>query len=663
VLVYTEMKKHYKKTQRIAGQKKGGKRQETSFTYEAVIKTTSKGIGFTQHPTNKNISVRIEKKNLNTALNGDRVVVILTQDRFQDDFLGRVITVQHRAKTKFVGTVRRENGVMLFYPDDRNAYTPFKLIDPILCKHDDKVFVELRKWNNKNSYPEADIIEIIGKKGLHEVEIRSITLENNIDDTFPKEVENEALYVYSNYEKYSNITNRRDFRGTPTFSIDPSDAKDFDDALSISYLSDGTLEVGIHIADVSFFVTPGSVLDQEAQKRGFSSYLVDRTIPMLPEILSNDLCSLKQDVDRYTYSIWFNMTPEGKILSHDFGRSIIRSQKRFTYDEAQKILDAKSGIFFKELNSLNVIAKKYRAKRMKRGAIDFEQHEVHFELADDGVPLYAYLKERLDTHKLIEEFMLLANQQIANYIYSKYGKKKHPFMYRVHDAPNSERIRDLAEFSKALGHPIKFSQRGYITGRSLNTLFTNVAGTPEESLILTAGLRSMAKAEYTTRNIGHFGLALSAYAQFTSPIRRYPDILVHRLLEHDRLYGTLPFESYSMYETLSNTLSQRELSIIDAERESIKLKQAEYMSARIGKEFYGVISGVSDWGFFVEERDTHAEGLIRLSNMHNDYYIHEPKKYRIIGKRTKTVFSLGDEVRFRVINVDVDKKLIDCSIV
>lgn len=632
-------------------------------TFEGIVRTTPKGVGFVPHPHKESEAVRIEAGNLYTALHGDLVAFEFLPGYARGEQLGRITGVVHRAKTKFVGTVVENERGLAVAPDDRKSYVHILLDTPKGAQPGDKVFVEMLPWSDSRELPRGRLIENIGKKGAHEVEIRSIILEKGIDDTFPKQVEEEAHKIQSTYDSEKHLTGRKDFRTVPTCTIDPVDAKDFDDALSVRFIDDETVEVGVHIADVSHFVIPGSALDMEARKRGFSSYLVDRTIPMLPEVLSNDLCSLKPNVDRLTYSCWFTIRRTGEVLSRDFGKGIIHSKKRFSYEEAQAVLDAGSGEFFRELNALNGIARHSREERMRRGAIDFEQHEVRFELADDGVPLEAFLKERLDTHKLIEEFMLLANREVAEHIYKKYEKKRHPFIYRVHDQPNPERIRDLAEFVCALGHTLEISNKGTVSGKALNTLFTDVAGTPEEDLINTAGLRSMAKAVYSTRNIGHFGLALPAYTQFTSPIRRYADLLVHRLLHEEQQRGTLPQNDYLFYAKLADDISERELSIIEAERESVKLKQAEYMAARTGQEFEGVISGVSDWGLFVEERDTHADGLIRMQNMPNDYYRHEPKKYRVIGEKTKKTYSLGDVIRFRVLSVDVDRKQIDCALV
>ncbi|MCR4274444.1 MAG: ribonuclease R [Candidatus Campbellbacteria bacterium] len=654
-------KKHPHHDRRAHKKKDAPKRSTQRF--ENTIRTIARGVGFVPHPSIEKEDVRIENDNLNTALNNDLVEVELLGKKLRDQHLGCVIRVVHRSRTKFVGNVVEEDDMTFLIPDDRKSYIKILLSKDEKLSIAEKVFVELLPWTDPKELPRGKVIERLGTKGVHEVEIRSIILEKGIDDTFPKAVEDEAEKIHSAYKTENNLVGRKDFRNVPTFTIDPVDAKDFDDAISFQSLPDGTYEIGVHIADVSHFVTPGSALDQESYKRAFSAYLVDRTIPMLPEILSNDLCSLKADVDRLTFSAWFTLVQDGTVLTRNFGKSIIHSDKRFTYEEAQEVLNAGSGLYFKELNTLNTIAKKSRDERMASGAIDFEQHEVRFELADDGVPLSAYLKERLDTHKLIEEFMLLANREVAEHVRNKYGKARHAFIYRIHDTPNMEKIKDLAEFAHALGHTLEISPKGTVTGKALNKLFKDVEGTPEEDLIATAGVRSMSKAIYSTANIGHFGLALPAYTHFTSPIRRYADLIVHRLLDYMNTNGQLPNEDYATYAAIADSISNRELSIIEAERESIKLKQAEYMNARIGEAFDAVISGVSEWGIFVEEMNTHAEGLIRLSDMPNDFYKYEQKKYRIIGQKTHKTYALGDQVRITIKAVDVDKKLIECALV
>ncbi len=633
---------------------------------EATISTTGKGLGFVSHPDFED-DIRIEAGFLNTALNRDLVKVSVHGKRGSQQRTGEVIEVVKRARTKFVGVVEHEQGATFVVPDDKRMYTDIRLEDTKeKLEPGDKVFVELSGWNDPNREPSGKLIEVIGKKGDHEAEIRSIILENGIDDDFPADVAREAEEIWKAHETHTaeDLEGREDVREIPTCTIDPVDAKDFDDALSFKKLSEGAIEVGIHIADVSHYVRPGSALDREALLRAFSVYLVDRTIPMLPEVLSNDLCSLKPDVDRLAFSCFVTLDKNSNLIAYRFAKTIIRSQKRFSYEEAQAMLDAGKGDFFEALSALNTHAKVLRERRMRAGSIDFEQHEVRFELADDGVPLSAYTKERLDTHKLIEEFMLLANKTVAEDAYTTFGGKgkRHTFIYRTHDHPDREKLRTLAEFVKITGHTLELAKNGDVTGQALNHLFDSVEGTLEEDLIKTAGLRSMAKAAYTVQNIGHFGLALPAYTHFTSPIRRYADLAVHRLLFERITKNRLPNDEWMKYHRIAQDISNRELDVIGAERDSVKYKQVEYMSSRIGEVFDGVISGVSEWGFFVAELGTKAEGLVSLKTLTDDFYMLEPKKYRIVGKKTHQTFALGDKVRVRVDAVNLDKKTIDFSI-
>lgn len=634
---------------------------------ESVISTTGKGLGFVSHPDFTD-DIRIEAGFLNTALNRDLVRITLHSGQSGAQRTGEVTAIIKRARTKFVGTIEHEGGAVFVIPDDKRMYTDILIPNPSTALEDgDKVYVEISSWKDPAREPLGTIIEVIGKKGDHEAEIRSIILANGIDDSFPAPVVEEAERIWKAHETHTetDLAHREDIREVPTCTVDPVDAKDFDDALSVKKLPDGTVEVGVHIADVSHYVLPKSALDNEALSRAFSAYLVDRTIPMLPEVLSNDLCSLKPETDRLAFSCFITLNNASDVVSHRFAKTIIRSQKRFTYEEAQQTLDAGAGLFFEELSFLNTHAQVLRERRMRAGSIDFEQHEVRFELADDGVPLSAYTKERLDTHKLIEEFMLLANKTVAETIYHRFGGKgkRHVFIYRTHDHPDREKLKTLSEFVKITGHTLELARNGDVTGQALNRLFASVEGTPEEDLIKTAGLRSMAKAAYTLQNIGHFGLAIPAYTHFTSPIRRYADLLVHRLLFESMEKGTLPNNDWANYNHIANSISAREIDVIGAERDSVKYKQVEYMSSRIGEIFDGVISGVSEWGFFVSELTTKAEGLVSIRGLKDDFYMLEPKKYRIVGKKTKKVFTLGDKIRVKLESVDVDKKTIDFSFV
>jgi len=647
---------------------RGSRKDKTSpHIIEATISTIAKGLGFVSHPDFDD-DIRIEAGFLNTALNRDLVRVTLRPKRGSQQRTGEVTEVIKRARTKFVGVVEHDKGLLFVVPDDKRMYTDILLPETKEKLEDgDKVYVEITKWEDPAREPHGKLIEVIGKKGDHDAEIRSIILENGIDDEFPAAVTREAEEVWNAHEVHTkeDLAEREDVRGTPTCTIDPVDAKDFDDALSVKTHKDGSFEVGVHIADVSHYVTPGSALDKEALLRAFSVYLVDRTIPMLPEVLSNDLCSLKPDVDRLAFSCFVTLDKNSNVTSYRFAKTLIRSQKRFTYEEAQAMLDAGKGDFFEALATLNTHAKVLRERRMRAGSIDFEQHEVRFELADDGVPLSAYTKERLDTHKLIEEFMLLANKTVAEDIYNTFGGKgkRHTFIYRTHDHPDRDKLKTLAEFVKITGHSLDLSRNGDVTGQALNRLFDSVEGTLEEDLIKTAGLRSMAKAAYTVQNIGHFGLAIPAYTHFTSPIRRYADLIVHRLLFERITKNRLPNNEWATYHRIAQDISAREIDVIGAERDSVKYKQVEYMSSRIGDTFDAVISGVSEWGFFVSELSIKAEGLVSIKTLTDDYYLLEPKKYRIVGKKTGRTFVLGDKVRVRVDAVNVDKKTIDFSIV
>ena len=448
----------------------------------------------------------------------------------------------------------------------------------------------------------------------------------------------------------------------PTCTIDPIDAKDFDDALSLQTLANGDYEVGVHIADVSHYLKPGTALDDEARKRATSIYLVDRTIPMLPEVLSNDLCSLNPNEDKLTFSAIFVMSPEGKIKERKFAKTVIRSAKRFTYEEGQVVLDTAQGPFAKELAILNTLAEKLRAEKIKNGAITFENEEVKFELDAAGHPIRIYKKTRTAIHLLIEDFMLLANRSVAEYASGLVKDADGKFVYRVHDLPDEEKLQQLANFLRPLGYHLPLA-KGEIKSGDLNTFLQSVAGRPEEGMIKTAAMRSMAKAIYDMKNIGHYGLAFPHYTNFTSPIRRYPDVMVHRLLEI-YLKGDVPSpELLREYRALAARCSVRELEAQDAERESIKFKQAEFMQDKVGRVYDGIISGLAKWGIYIQEPETLAEGMVKLNDMKDDYYIFDEKNYAMVGERTKRRFRLGDKVRVKVVSAVPAQRLIDFAFV
>ena len=632
---------------------------------ESVITTTGKGVGFIRHESVKEL-VRIEQEFLKTSLHGDRVAVrLLPSPRGEKERRGEVVTILARAKKTLVGTIIRKNNAVFVAPDDRHIYRDIRIPNPPPQVADNtKVFVKLAPWTDPKKDPEGDVIEIIGQKGAHEVETRAILLERGIAAEFPPEVEAAAAEIKRTKGRVTagDLAARRDFRNIPTFTIDPEDAKDFDDALSVVEIPDATYEIGIHIADVSHYVLPGTAIDEEARRRGFSTYLVDRTIPMLPAALSEDLCSLNPHEDKFAFSAVFTVDRNARVRTRWFGKSVIHSDTRFTYEKAQRVLDAGAGPHWRELSALRALGRSLAKRRTSGGAIDFGDNEFKCELDDAGRPLRIYRKERLETNRIIEDFMLLANREVAEFIHR--GEKRRNarmLIYRVHDLPNAEKLEDLALFLRALGHHLPGSRRK-ITAQSINALFRDIEGSPLETLVKTATLRTMAKAAYSTKNIGHFGLGFATYTHFTSPIRRYADLLVHRFLEAE-LHGKHPEQTHArFFEQLAFDLSQKEVASVEAERASIRRKQVEYLAAHIGTERTGIISGVSEWGIFVADSATGAEGLVRLRDMGDDYYVLDAKRYHIRGARKKKTYALGDTVRVKVIAADTDRSMLDFAI-
>ena len=646
--------------------KNGGKHKKTRRNVQGIIAISRRGTGYVRS-SHFDEDIEIRRESLNTALNGDLVDIVIVKKSDKGRLRGEVTTIIERSREEFVGVIEHERGLCFVVPDDKRMYADILIPQEKAHQLETgvKVRVKLTLWNDPKKTPEGEILEVLGPKGDNDVEMSAIVFEHGFQISFPQEVEKEAEALKKEGSIPAHeIEKRKDFRGTVTFTIDPDDAKDFDDALSIAKLSGGDIEIGIHIADVSHYVQPASLLDKEAQHRGTSIYLVDRTIPMLPEVLSNDLCSLIPNKDRLTFSATFIFSKEGIVKSRWFGQSIIHSNKRFTYDEAQKILHAKKGVLHEELMLLNKLAGKLKKERFKRGAIEFDQEEIAFELDKNGKPLKIFKKVRQDTNKLIEEFMLLANREVAEYIYrlTKKNDKDIVFVYRIHDVPNPEKIEELAIFLRAIGHDLH-TKEGIVSAYDINELFRQIAGTPEEQLIKTATIRSMAKAVYSTKNIGHFGLAFKYYTHFTSPIRRYPDIMVHRILKNHLNEVKISAQEFAAYEKLAIKSSQREIEAVSAERDSIKYKQVEYMMDRIGQTFDGIISGVTDWGIYVEEDKTKSEGLIRVSNLGDDFYTFNKKKYALIGERTRHKFTLGDKVKIKLTGADLDAKTLDFVLV
>lgn len=614
--------------------------------------------------------IEIDARDLAGALNGDEVdVEVKGLSLFRGRpgkpsnttrMAGRVVKIRTRAKTNFVATIK--DGLAI--PDDQRFYKPIQVGD--IATEGEKVLVHLEYFDGQIA--KGKILERLGRAGEHRTEMNAIVMEKGFRTDFPAEAEAEADRYEKDHKKIimQELPKRADFRHLDVMTIDPKDAKDFDDALSIRALDDGTFEVGVHIADASYYCAPGTAVDKEARNRGTSVYLVDATIPMLPHQISGGVASLKADEDRLAFSAIFILDNAAKILSRTFTKSVIRSKKRFTYEEAQEVLDTQVGPYLKELNQLFALAKVMRAQRQQEGAIDFGDNEVKFELDEaTGKPLRVIRKIRIDTNWLIEEFMLLANREVAKYV-SKLAEnvpaKKHIFLYRIHDEPKADRIQELQTFVRAIGYEFGRPKKK-INAKDIQNLLEAIKGKPEEHLIRTATLRSMAKAIYTTKNIGHFGLAFEYYTHFTSPIRRYPDMLVHRILASHLGGQPISSSEYEALERMCILASEQEAKAVDAERESIRYKQVEYLMSRIGQTFDGVISGVTDWGLYVEEKESAAEGLVRVRSIGNDFYNYSQKDYALVGERTKSKYTLGDKVKVKLVGADLASRTLDFELV
>jgi len=625
------------------------------------VDITTDGSGYVVPDDEFEKDIYVSARKLHNALHGDKVKVYIYAKKSGRKNEGEVVEILERAKTDFIGVIRISERFAFVAIDDRkmlhDIFVP--LSDLNGAKNGQKVQVTITDWPEEAKNPIGKITHILGEQGENDTEMNAILAQYGFPLTFPAEVEKEANAIPEQVTK-AELKGRKDFRATTTFTIDPADAKDFDDAISFKKLENGHYEIGVHIADVSHYVIPNSALDKEAYARATSVYLVDRVIPMLPERLSNGVCSLRPHEDKLCFAAVFELDDKANIHNEWFGRTVIHSDRRFSYEEAQEVIESKAGDFAEEILKLNELAYILRDKKFKAGAISFESTEVKFKLDETGKPIGVYVKERKDAHKLIEDFMLLANKKVAEFVAKKgKGKQKYTFVYRSHDSPNLETLNNFALFASRFGYKINMKSDKEIA-KSLNFLMEDVEGKKEQNVLTQLAIRSMAKAVYTTKKTSHYGLAFDHYTHFTSPIRRYPDVMVHRLLA-SYLNGEKSANE-EQYEIASSHSSAMEKRAADAERASIKYKQVEYLEENIGNIFTGIISGVTEWGMYVELIDNKCEGMIRLRDIADDFYVLDEKNYCIIGQRKKKKYQLGDEVQVKVKKVDLSKRQIDFTL-
>ena len=617
------------------------------------------------------VEEKIHLEKIGQYLHNDFVEVYVFSRRKKNKYYGEITKLLKREKKEYVGKIEISEKFSFVIVDNKrihvDIFVPISMINK--AKNNDKVLVEITEWRKNSQSPNGIIKKVLGVEGEHNTEIHSILAEYGLPYDFEKEIKEFADNIDTTINK-DEVSNRRDFRDELTFTIDPVDAKDFDDAISFKRISNSSYEIGIHIADVSHYLQPNTILDNEAFNRATSVYLVDRVVPMLPEVLSNKACSLRPNEEKYTFSAVFTID-KNKVINEWFGKTIINSNYRFSYEEAQEIIETKKNIIRKEVSlknteysvtnnvkeavlKLNEIAIYMRKERMKNGAISFDKKEVRFSINKEKEPTGVYVKESKESNKLVEEFMLLANRKVSEYIGKR--NKKNLFIYRVHDLPDESKIKALKEVAKSLGYNLDISSRKRMS-ESLNKILKKVKGKKEQSLIESLAIRSMSKAEYTTKNIGHYGLSFEYYSHFTSPIRRYPDVIVHRLLE--KYLNKENPSGHESYNSACDHCTQREILATKAERDSIKFMQIKYMQDKTNKKFNGVISGITDWGIFVEIVENKCEGMIPVRDLKGDYYIYNKDDHSLIGKKSKRKYQLGDAVQVQVKHADLIKKQLD----
>ncbi len=628
--------------------------------YEGFIELTARGAGFVVTDDEQE-DIYVAPPNTGQSLNGDRVKVRVFK-RGKTRMEGEIIAVLSRERTQFVGTIETHEKFAFLVPDNLKSGTDIYIPKEKLgqAKSGDKALVKITVWPKSSKNPYGEVVEVLGKPGSNDTEMISILCNNGIDYKFPQEVLEEAEVIGIALDPLE-VAKRRDFRGITTFTIDPVDAKDFDDALSFKRLPNGNIEIGVHIADVSYYVRPGSAMDKEALKRSNSVYLVDRVIPMLPEQLSNLACSLRPKEDKFSFSAVFEMDEAGKVYDKWFGKTVIHSDRRFSYEEAQEIIEGKTGDFQEEILILDKIAKILRNLRLKNGALNIESEEMRFKLDENGHPEDVIIKTSKDAHKLIEEFMLLANKKVAVFIAEpKKGRDTIPFVFRVHDKPDVEKIALFTVFIDKFGYKLDFTRPDQIA-KSINKLLGDIRLTNEYSLIQTMAIRSMARATYETKNIGHYGLAFEFYTHFTSPIRRYADLVVHRIVQEELTHQKHRYGKE--LDDICKRISRMERKAVDAERESTKYFQTLFVQDHIGEEFIGTVSGIAEFGLFVKMDDNYCEGMVPMSEIPGDRFSFDSEKYRIIGYKTKKEFNFGDKVRVKISDVNTRKRQINLELV